>query len=211
MFTTFELVPGRLLEQGALRVHGLGGRIALSAESTYWVLVTGGTCTCSLGEDSFVLRQHRFAVLSEPGELAGGDGMVIELAGYHGLRQLGGPLEPSGRLRYVDGCSDTLLAAPPRLGEPCLNHLHIPAHTLQSRHTHDSLRVGVIARGHGVCRTDAGDHPLREGLGWLIPTGLSHCFYTAEQALDVFAFHPDSDYGPTDGCHPMINRTNLER
>jgi hypothetical protein len=25
--------------------------------------------------------------------------------------------------------------------------------------------------------------------------------------MDVIAFHPDSDWGPTDGIHPMLNRT----
>jgi len=69
------------------------------------------------------------------------------------VRQFGGPLEATGRLRYVDGCSDTLLVCPPRLGEPCLNHLHIPPHTQQSEHFHPSLRIGVIARGAGVCHT----------------------------------------------------------
>ena len=25
--------------------------------------------------------------------------------------------------------------------------------------------------------------------------------------MDVVAFHPDSDWGPTDAAHPMLNRT----
>jgi hypothetical protein len=29
--------------------------------------------------------------------------------------------------------------------------------------------------------------------------------------MDVIAFHPDSDWGPTDEKHPMLNRTYLVR
>ena len=40
--------------------------------------------------------------------------------------QVGGPIEAMGRLRYIDGCTDSLLIPPWRRGEACLNHLHIP-------------------------------------------------------------------------------------
>ncbi|MSQ82944.1 MAG: hypothetical protein EXR77_08510 [Myxococcales bacterium] len=29
------------------------------------------------------------------------------------------------------------------------------------------------------------------------------------ETLDVLAWHPDSDFGPTDQTHPMVNRTLL--
>ena len=73
----------------------------------------------------------------------GSAGLVISCPGYTGLFHLGGPLEREGRLRYIDGCSDTLLVSPPRRGDPCLNHLHGPPGTRQSPHTHPSARVGV--------------------------------------------------------------------
>ena len=211
-FRTFDLsAPGMVFEEGALRVHSLGGgTLALAEHATYWLLVTVGNCEVQLGEDRFTLRRDCYLVTPGPGLLAGGRGMVIEQADYRGVRQFGGPLEPRGRLRYVDGCTDTLLVCPARLGEPCLNHLHIPAHTHQSEHTHPSLRLGVIARGAGVCRTPAGDTALREGLGWVIAPDHVHCFITNEGPLDVFAWHPDSDFGPTDRDHPMWNRTILQ-
>ena len=28
--------------------------------------------------------------------------------------------------------------------------------------------------------------------------------------MDVIAYHPDSDWGPTDETHPMVNRTFVE-
>jgi hypothetical protein len=46
-------------------------------------------------------------------------------------------------------------------------------------------------------------------MGWRIPTGSVHSFYTRETPLDVIAWHPDSDFGPTDENHPMRNRTIL--
>lgn len=210
-FLSFDLAQGGLLfEHGPLSVHALShAPIMLDEGCSYWVLITEGEAIATLGADRFTLRAEHYLAAPGPGALAGGQGLVIELAGYRAVRQLGGPLEPEGRLRYVDGCSDTLLVCPPRLGEPCLNHLHIPPHTDQSEHTHPSLRVGVIARGAGTCRTPLGDVPLTRGLGWLIPEGLRHSFVTRDAALDVFAWHPDSDFGPTDDDHPMINRTLL--
>ena len=208
-FQTFDLhATGAVFADDGLSVHALGEQVvALSDAAAYWVLVTAGEVRATLGPDCFVLRPEHYLAATGPGSLQGGRGLMIVQRGYCNVRQFGGPLEARGRLRYVDGCSDTLLICPPRLGEPCLNHLHIPPHTLQSEHTHPSLRIGVIARGSGLCRTEHGDVPLRPGLGWLIPAGLRHSFHTQETALDVFAWHPDSDFGPTDADHPMINRT----
>jgi quercetin dioxygenase-like cupin family protein len=136
--------------------------------------------------------------------------MVISRLGYRGLFSLGGPVEAAGRLRYIDGCSDTLLVCPPVLGEPCLNHLHMPPGTDQTAHTHPSERIGVIVRGTGECRTPGGTFALRPGMGWRIPTGTLHSFFTRGEALDVLAWHPDSDFGPTHDHHPMVNRTMVD-
>jgi hypothetical protein len=46
---------------------------------------------------------------------------------------LGGPCEAFGRLRYIDGCSDSLLVGPAVRGDPCLNHLHFPPGVSQTR------------------------------------------------------------------------------
>lgn len=179
--------------------------------------LTGGTVfgcvdrltTVELDGDRFDLRPGSWFVAPEGAVVSGGRGLAIITPGYRGLRQLGGPLEAMGRLRYIDGCTDTLLVSPPRLGDPCLNHLHIPADTRQSTHTHPSVRVGIIARGRGDCLTDAGRHPLEAGLGWIIGTGTRHAFHTTDASLDVMAWHPDTDVGPTDENHPMLNRTWL--
>ena len=183
----------------------------LAANDTHFGLVTDGEVVLQRGPDRFTLRAGAFFVVPGLASIDGRNGgcLVISRLDYQGLFQLGGPVEPKGRLRYIDGCSDTLLVCPPRLGEPCLNHLHIPPHTNQSAHRHPSVRIGVIAAGRGCCITDSGRYPLSPGVAWHIPTGSRHCFVTEDQSLDVLAWHPDTDFGPTDENHPMINRTFL--
>lgn len=130
--------------------------------------------------------------------------------GFRGLRAFGGPIERRGRLKYIDRCSDTLLAAPARSGDPCLNHLHFPQGVEQTEHTHPSVRCGIVARGSGFCETPNGNTPLVPGLTFLIPAGGRHRFVTETEAMDVIAYHPDTDWGPTDEKHPMVNRTLVD-
>lgn len=147
--------------------------------------------------------------LSLPGSaiVRGGRGVVTTRLGYRGMFLLGGPVEERGRLRYIDGCTDSLLIPPVLLGDPCLNLLHIPPGTHQTRHTHPSFRSGLILSGTGECVTPEGRHSLEPGLAFVIPEGAEHSFHTDQEALRVIAFHPDSDYGPTHEDHPMVNRT----
>lgn len=210
-FAPLQVTPGLLLDLGAIQVWGWGGEpLLLPAGATgYGMVTTGESQLRDAATGPFPLNAGMFFVLPDGGEIGGGCGLVVALSGYRGLRQIGGPLEVNGRLRYIDGCADTLLVCPPRLGEPCLNHLHIPPRTDQTPHTHPSARIGVILRGSGECRTPDGVYPLRPGLGWYIPPGCVHSFFTREEALDVIAWHPDSDFGPRDDDHPMINRTVL--
>ncbi len=136
--------------------------------------------------------------------------VVSQRLEWHGMRALGGPIEELGRLRYIDGCSDTILAMPPVLGDPCLNHLHFPTGIEQTEHWHPSIRAGMVARGEGLCETPYGMSQLVSGLIFMIPTRGLHRFITTSQHLDVIAYHPDSDWGPTDTDHPMVNRTWIE-
>ena len=109
------------------------------------------------------------------------------------------------------------------MGDPCLNHLHFPDHITQTPHTHPSHRIGIVAKGNGECITPFGNLPLIAGMIFIIkewdgssiakgndgkshPVG-THKFDTKDESMDVIAFHPDSDFGPTDIEHPMINRT----
>ena len=136
---------------------------------------------------------------------------------------IGGVVEETGRLKYIDGCTDSLLIPPVKKGDPCLNHLHFPKNITQTPHTHPSHRIGIVIRGKGECVTPFGNLPLVEGCIFVIKEydgvgmhqGLdgnmyeagTHKFDTKGSSMDVIAFHPDSDFGPEDEFHPMINRT----
>ena len=98
---------------------------------------------------------------------------------------------------------------PPRRGDPSLNHLSFPAGVRQSFHIHPSIRLGVVARGTGfACFADQ-EIPLVAGTLFCIEERELHRFRTEDERLDVIAFHPDGDWGPTDQDHPMLNRTYL--
>jgi hypothetical protein len=216
-FTPITLQSGARLDLAhdsqAVRVlcwHG--DPVELEAGATHYGMVTEG-CASLVHLDRYPQPLVAGMFFVAPGEArldgTGGSGLVISFERYQGLPVVGGPLEPEGRLRYIDGCSDTVLVAPPRLGDPCLNHLHVPPGVDQSPHTHPSARIGVIVRGSGECRTPNARYQLTPGMGWYIPAVCLHSFHTAGESLDVIAWHPDSDFGPTDDHHPMINRTIL--
>jgi hypothetical protein len=144
---------------------------------------------------------------------AQGQSILIERYGFRGMLQVG-RIESTGRLSYIDGCSDSILCMPPRLGDPVLNHLHFPAGIVQSVHSHPSVRLGVVARGAGVAYgpgRGGWEHPLSPGAIFLLEAHELHAFKTPDGSMDVIAYHPDSDWGPTDGAHPMLNRTYLAR
>jgi hypothetical protein len=142
---------------------------------------------------------------------------------YKAYTNIGGVVEEKGRLKYIDGCTDSLLISPVKKGDPCLNHLHFPKSIVQTSHTHPSHRIGIVIRGEGECVTPFGNLPLVEGCIFVIKEyagtdrkiGLdgnyyesgTHKFNTYDSSMDVIAFHPDSDFGPEDEFHPMINRT----
>jgi len=133
--------------------------------------------------------------------------VVSQCVGYQGVYAMGGPIENQGRLRYIDGCSDTILCAPLLWGDPCLNHLHFPASIQQTAHTHPSTRAGIIAKGQGRCITEQQEITLSAGCLFYIARNTEHHFVTTSNTMDVIAYHPDSDWGPTHHEHPMVNRT----
>jgi quercetin dioxygenase-like cupin family protein len=152
-----------------------------------------------------------FSVIGPATVCSQGYGMVSSAYDYTGINMFGGPIERTGRLRYIDGCSDSLLVPPLRKGDPCLNYLHFPEHITQTPHTHPSVRTGIVFRGRGECVIpDAEAIPLRPMCAFVIPTNTVHSFNTTSEIMDVIAFHPDSDAGMTDDDHPMINRTIVQ-
>jgi hypothetical protein len=151
---------------------------------------------------------------------------IYPINNYSAVYTIGGEIESKGRLKYIDGCSDSLLIAPVKLGDPCFNHLHFPDSINQTQHTHPSHRIGIVADGYGECITPFGNLPLEKNMIFIIKewdgnsfgTGLDgktypvgqHAFRTFDSVMNVIAFHPDSDFGATDINHPMINRTIID-
>jgi quercetin dioxygenase-like cupin family protein len=167
------------------------------------VLRRNGMAIC-LAAGCYFVASPDTAELASPG----GRILLIQQAGSNFPFLMGGPVEARGRLRYIDGCTDSLLIAPWRRGEACLNLLHIPAGVEQTMHTHPSDRIGVVVDGRGQCVTPDGVVELSPGLIWRIPADGPHRFRTPHgDAVRIVAWHPDSDTGPTDDDHPMVNRT----
>jgi len=146
---------------------------------------------------------------------------VISREQYRGLPMFVGPIEQEGRLKYIDGCTDSLLIPPVKLGDPCLNLLYFPPGIDQTTHTHPSDRIGLILSGHGRCHAwdldeTTGEYvekliDLTPGMLFTIHTNGKHKFSTPYgESMRVLAYHPDSDFGPEDENHPMLNRTIVD-
>jgi len=196
--------------------------ISLESNATHYGFVVEGnpllTPATAAGGQTVTLCPGMYFCVPGDMTIAGGKGVIISRLDFQGVFSVGGPIEEQGRLRYIDGCSDSLLVHPSLKGNPCLNHLHFPTHIDQTRHTHPSIRVGIVARGRGRCVVPENDDgsgqeisiPLVPGQVFLIPTDGQHSFFTDDQTMDVIAYHPDSDTGPDHDDHPMVNRTLVD-
>ena len=208
-FLPFDLTASIDLRDGPFPTAAAGwtGSLELPDSGTHFGYVFAGPTAVSNSAGKFQLQTGMYFAVPGRVSVQGGSGLAVSRVGFHGFFQVGGPIERTGRLRYIDGCTDSLLIPPVSLGDPCLNLLHIPPGTRQTAHTHPSVRVGLIVRGSGECVTPDGRSPLHPGLAFVIPAGSRHSFHTYEDELLVIAYHPDSDFGPTHECHPMVNRT----
>jgi hypothetical protein len=193
--------------------RGSSRRLDRATSTVYGVVVAASAVVSAHGFKAELDAGGFFALPGAGGVEVSKDGcaVLIERHGYRGLIQAG-RIEDKGRLAYIDGCSDTVLCSPARLGDPVLNHLHFPVGVVQSVHSHPSIRLGVVVRGAGSAFGPTGggwERPLEVGSVFLLHAHELHAFRTTDSSLDVIAFHPDSDSGPTDGEHPMLNRTYL--
>ncbi|MGC0154779.1 cupin domain-containing protein [Chromobacterium vaccinii] len=156
------------------------------------------------------LHAGMFFSVPGPARLGPFVGLVGIRQDYHGAPLYGGPVERLGRLKYIDGCSDSLLISPIIKGDPCLNYLYVPPHLHQTAHTHPSVRIGIIIEGEGYCLTEQERLELVAGKIFVLPADEIHSFHTEHSPLRIVIYHPDSDFGPTHEEHPMINRTLVD-
>lgn len=218
-----------------------GNGLVPHTEYSYYIYMYSGVANLnSAGRGPQILNEGMFASIHGKFSLDCYDSkpskaIVIEVICDKGVYKeddfsayflLGGPLESKGRLKYIDGCTDSLLLAPVKKGNPCFNHLHFPENIDQTQHTHPSHRIGMVTSGYGECITPFGKLPLTKDMIFVIkewdgksysigldgreyPHG-QHAFKTYSEKMNVVAFHPDSDFGATDEVHPMINRTIVD-
>lgn len=188
----------------------------LPANGTHFGFVQSGAASLHCKTGTFTMREKMYFCVPDEMTIEGGAGIIVTRLDYQGMFTIGGAIEAKGRLRYIDGCTDTLLIAPPQLGDPCLNALYFPPNINQTPHTHPSVRVGIVAKGRGECLAQfvGFDEPeryrLEEGKAFIIAPDALHSFNTYDDEMVVIAYHPDSDFGATHENHPMVNRTMVE-
>lgn len=178
--------------------------------STYFGFVESGSIDLFVGEKLFTIYEKMYFSINQAFKLFSNNeskGFIVERANYKGFFTMGGEIEAEGRYKYIDGCSDSLLIAPVLKGDPCLNLLHFPPNTTQTPHTHPSVRIGMIVSGSGQCILENEIIQLEVGKIFFINSNLLHSFNTQENNMNIVVYHPDSDFGPTDNNHPMINKT----
>ncbi len=215
-FDTFELITKTLVkscdERFPTSLHSWSEEtLALSgAAGTHFGFVQRGAAVLKTASGEFWLGEKMYFCIPGEFSITGGAGIIATRFGYQGLFSIGGGIEKNGRLRYIDGCTDTLLIAPPVLGDPCLNALYFPRNIRQTPHTHPSVRVGIVASGAGECVLPERTILLTAGQAFVIAPNALHSFNTANDEMVVIAYHPDSDFGATHENHPMVNRTMVE-
>jgi Cupin domain len=182
--------------------------------STTYGVVLKGTCKAPLREwkegeyfSHFCYQNDRFTVEN-------GCVWFVTRLGFQGQEITGNKIEETGRLSYIDNCSSSILVYPPRLGDPSLHLLYFPPNTIQTFHTHPSIRVGLVLSGTGFadCKGQGKEsrHTLSPGSAFCLNQQEEHRFRTDTQAMRIIAYHPDGDWGPTDENHPMLNRTHIK-
>lgn len=200
-------------EKDAVLWLGKNERMKVPANSTLFLFQMLGNATIHR-RDYFpktqIIGENSYACVNS-GEIEfNGKTLVIEVKNFKGMNMTGGPTEKSGRLKYIDGCTDSLLIPPVKYGDACLNALYFPAGTRQTQHTHPSVRIGAVISGRGLCLIPGREIPLEQGMVFVIHTDKEHSFQTDDEQMTVIAFHPDSDFGAKDEEHPMINRTIVD-
>ena len=181
-----------------------------AVDTAYFGFVQEGDAVLTTASGTFTLGAGMYFSANNILSVKGGKGIVMARENHQAFFTVGGPVEAKGRLKYIDGCTDSLLISPIKEGDPCLNLLYFPPGIDQTPHTHPSDRIGVVFSGKGECETPEGIIPLEPGVMFRIPYEGNHKFRTFDSEMRVIAYHPDSDFGPQDEDHPMINRTMVD-
>lgn len=176
-----------------------------------------GDSTLNIDGKKHVLEKGQFFGLSvkESMQAEAKDKLFLVVRLGYMVQNTIGWVEKQGRLSYIDGCSDSLLVYPARLGDSSLNLLYFPPGIDQSFHRHPSIRLGCVIDGKGFSShgetNKIGEDALVPGVSFCLTEQERHRFRTEDSSMTVIAFHPDGDWGPTDHNHTMLNRTYLDK
>ncbi len=162
-------------------------------------------------KEYYRLHPGMYFCLPNKGKIEGenSSGIVITFINYNGIFNLGGSIEQTGRLAYIDGGANSVLIPPIILGDPCLNAMYFPPGIDQTLHTHPSYRIGIIVKGNVDIETPEAVVHLQPGSIFLIPANSLHKFRIHQTGLTAVMFHPDSNIGFTHQNNPMLNRTMI--
>lgn len=162
---------GLLRELRGVRVWGVDdGALVLGEDATHFVFCHQGALTIRQGGCwPHVLTAGMYA--SVPGKCdvrpVGQDlsrGMVVSALGWLGMMVLGGPLEERGRLRYIDGCTDSLLVPPVQVGLDPVHRMMSTIRHNRARGTHAVVRMADIVRQMADEGIPAGEIQKRLGM-----------------------------------------------
>lgn len=188
-------------------------RLQLPNTGTHFGFVCSGNPILYRNTGSQEYRLHPGMYFSLPGDgwIGSNDssGFVVTCPAFRGVFLIGGAIESTGRLGYVNEGTDSVLIPPLMQGDPCLNALYFPPGVDQIAHTHPSYRMVMVIEGSGECETPDGITLLQPGVALFIPANYLHRFRTTEDKLTVICFHPDSEVGFTHANHPMLKRTMI--
>ena len=188
------------------------------ADGLFGYLDETASTTMLISHDDFSMSIQPGQWFQCPGNIrfdvpTGGRVMVVQRVGFDAMIAQG-TVEKTGRLRYINGCHDTILCGPIKADYPVINTLHMPNGINQTMHTHPSTRMGFVIDGGADAETPVATHSLRKGTIFFLPANGRHKFRTdmdSETALRLIAFHPESGgIGPQDENHIMLNRTVVD-
>ena len=141
------------------------------------------------------------------------NGMCVVVRGYKAERRTV-EIGKKTCLPYVNGCSTRELIAAPRVGDPTLQFLTIPAYSKeQAHHIHSTVRVVYVLKGRGVSvvgmEGGSVSTELLPGMVCILDPMSPHHFETPQgENLHVIPFHVYSS-GPGENNHPMFRGTFL--
>jgi len=163
----------------------------------------GSILYCKEDKSSYVWQQNQGAdVISKY--------IAIKLPAYQcGFKEAS--LNQKTNLPYINGCSTRQIFAPEREGDPTLQFLTMPPHTIeQAHHIHPTARVVYVLSGNGYSIVGQSgketETELKEGMTCILDPMCPHHFRTEGEYLHVVPAHIFSST-VLEQNHPMFNGT----